>query len=69
MTKNGWRTVLIESGSELSAKDDCLLIKKEANLGRIPMDQIGILLIDEGKILFSANLPIPFIHSIKIESR
>ena len=56
MTKNGWRTVLIESGSELSAKDDCLLIKKEANLSRIPMDQIGILLIDEGKILFSANL-------------
>ena len=29
MTDNGWRTVLIESKSELSVSEECLVIKSE----------------------------------------
>lgn len=56
MTDNGWRTILIESGDKLSLCNDCLIIQTGEDVKTVPVDQIGILIVDEEKLTFSTRL-------------
>ena len=57
MTDNGWRTVLIESKSELSVSDECLIIKSEGQTREIAINQIGsVVLCNHGTVLTTASL-------------
>lgn len=57
LTDNGWRTVLIESKSELSVSDECLVIKSEGQTKKIAINQIGsVVLCNPGTVLTTASL-------------
>ncbi len=55
MTETGWRTVIIDSKSNIGTKDECLTIEGEGDLKEIPLLYIQTVLINNRQVNISAG--------------
>ena len=53
---NGWRTVAIRSKSSLEVEDRLLRIETDGRIRKIPLDQLGHLLMDTGAVTLPASV-------------